>query len=169
MLIEGNSYLIKDVTERDIFSILKVYKKCEDFLSLGPVPYASEQMVLADLKHSEEENGIYCGIFSNGEMIGVVDFVLSNFDGEPNNAFITLLMIDIDHRRRGLGNAIVKAVENEILKNTQIESILSGVQINNISAINFWISMGYKIIAGPELLPDSTICYKLKKDIKATQ
>lgn len=165
MIIEGNSFIIKDVSEKDIDSILKVYKKCEDFLSLGPVPYASEQMVLDDLKHSGEEGGIFCGIFRNSEMIGVVDFVLNNFDEEPNNAFISLLMIDIDYRRNGLGKEVIKAVEAEILKNKHIESILSGVQINNISAINFWISMGYKIIAGPELLPDGTTCYKLKKSI----
>jgi ribosomal protein S18 acetylase RimI-like enzyme len=165
MIIEGNSYIIKDVSEKDINSILKVYRKCEDFLSLGPVPYASEQMVLDDLKHSEEESGIFCGIYKNGEVIGVVDFVLNNFDGEPKNAFISLLMIDIDYRRNGLGKEIVKAVETEILKNKHIENILSGVQINNILAINFWINMGYKIVGGPELMPDRTVVYKLKKEI----
>jgi ribosomal protein S18 acetylase RimI-like enzyme len=165
MLIKGNGYIIKDVSVRDINDILKVYKKCEDFLSLGPVPFASEQMVLDDLKHSEEEGGTYCGVYRNGEMIGVIDFVLSNFNGEPNNAFISLLMIDVDYRRIGLGKEIVKAIETEILKSIHIGSILAGVQINNISAINFWLSMGYKIVAGPELLPDSTICYKLRKRI----
>lgn len=133
---------------------------------MGPVPYASEQVVLDDLKHSEEEGGVFCGIYINDEMAGVVDFVLSNFDGEPKDAFISLLMIDMDYRRNGLGKEVVKSVEAEILKNKHIERISSGVQINNISAINFWIGMGYKIIAGPELLPDSTVCYKLKKDIR---
>lgn len=165
MIIEGNGYMIKDVSEKDIHSILKVYKKCEDFLSLGPVPYASEQMVLDDLKHSEEEGGIFCGIYRNDEMIGVIDFVLNNFHGKPNDAFISLLMIAVDYRGNGLGKEIVKAVETEILKNKDIESIFLGVQINNLSAINFWMNRGYKIIAGPELLPDSTTCYQLKKII----
>ena len=96
-------------------------------------------------------------------MIGVVDFILSNFEGEPKNAFIPLLMLDRDYRRFGFGKEIVKAVEAEILKNEQIERVLSGVQINNILAINFWLNMGYKIIAGPELLPDGTTCYQLQK------
>ena len=61
MLIEGNGYIIKDVAEKDLRHILQVYKKCEDFLSLGPVPYASEQMVIEDLKHSEEDGGVFCG------------------------------------------------------------------------------------------------------------
>jgi ribosomal protein S18 acetylase RimI-like enzyme len=163
MLIEGNGYIIKDEAEKDLRHILQVYKKCEDFLSLGPVPYASEQMVIEDLKHSEEDGGVFCGIYKDGSMIGVVDFILSNFEGEPKNAFISLLMLDRDYRRFGLGKEIVKAVEAEILKNEQIERVLSGVQINNILAINFWLNMGYKIIAGPELLPDGTTCYQLQK------
>jgi len=165
MFITINSYLIKDVAERDIDGILNVYRNCEDFLSLGPVSCASEQMVLEDLKHSREEGGIYCGVYSNGEMIGVVDFVPNNYKRVPNQAYISLLMIAMQHRRQGLGKQIVRAVEDEIIKNKQIERILSGVQINNLSAINFWFSAGYKIIAGPALMPDSTTCYQLEKRI----
>lgn len=165
MFIEGSYFIIKDVSEKDIGSILKVYKKCEDFLSLGPVPYASEQMIIDDLRHSKDEGGCFCGIYINSEMVGIIDFVLDNFDNEPNNAFISLLMINGDYRSNGLGKEVVTAVEAEILKNKHICNILSGVQVNNISAINFWINMGYKIIYGPELLPDSTVCYKLKKVI----
>jgi ribosomal protein S18 acetylase RimI-like enzyme len=165
MVIQGKYFTIKNVDVNDIDAIFEVYKQCEDFLALGPVPNASKQMILDDFKISEEEGGTFCGIFINDEMVGVVDFVLSNFDGKPNNAFLSLLMISKCHRRKGIGKDIVKAVEMEILKNHSIESILAGVQTNNEPAIAFWQEMGYKVVSGPELLPDTTIVFGLKKDI----
>jgi ribosomal protein S18 acetylase RimI-like enzyme len=166
MLIRGSYFTIKDVGKSEINAILQVYKQCEDFLSLGPIPYASERMVLDDLELSKKEGGIFCGIFIDAEMVGIVDFVLDNFDGNLNNAFILLLMISSCHRGKGIGRDVVKAVEEEILKNQSIETILSGVQVNNKSAINFWEKMGYRIVSGPELMPDTTIVFRLKKDIR---
>lgn len=169
MVIQGRYFTIQNVDKKDIDAIFEVYKQCEDFLSLGPVPYASKQMILDDFKISEEEGGTFCGIYINGEMIGVVDFVLSNFDGKPNNAFLSLLMISKCQRGKGIGRDVVEAVEMEILKNHSIESILAGVQTNNEPAIGFWKEMGYKIVSGPELLPDRTIAFRLKKDILSSE
>lgn len=45
-------------------------------------------------------------------------------------------------------------------------SILAGVQTNNKPAIEFWKRMGYKIVSEPQLLPDRTIAFKLRKDIR---
>jgi ribosomal protein S18 acetylase RimI-like enzyme len=166
MIIQREGFYIKDTDVKDIESILQIYKQCEDFLSLGPVPNASKQMVLDDLELSQKEVGVFCGIYIEGKMIGIVDFVLDNFEGKPNTAFISLLMISSYNRRKGIGRDVVKAVEYEILKNSSIETILSGVQVNNQPAIDFWIKMGYKIISGPELLPDSTIVFGLKKEVR---
>lgn len=166
MFIQGEGFSIKDIDVNDINSILQVYKQCEDFLSSGPVSTASKQMVLDDLKLSKEEGGVFCGIYIDDKMIGIVDFVLDNFEEKPNTAFISLLMISSCNRRKGTGKKVVKAVENEILKNSSIEAILSGVQVNNQPAIDFWAKMGYKITSGPELQPDSTVTFGLKKDVR---
>ncbi len=166
MFIQRRYFTIKNVDENDIDAIFEVYKQCEDFLSLGPVPHASKQMILDDFKISEEEGGTFCGIFINGEMIGIIDFVLSNFDGIPSNAYLSLLMISQYQRRKGIGRDVIEAVEIEILKNDSIKSILAGVQTNNKSAIAFWGKMGYKIVSEAELLPDTTIAFKLKKGIR---
>ncbi|HEX3043223.1 MAG TPA: hypothetical protein VHY08_00595 [Bacillota bacterium] len=37
----------------------------------------------------------------------------------------------------------------------------------NVPAIKFWNKMGYEIYAGPELLPDQTTVYHLKKKVSA--
>lgn len=165
MIIQGKDFTIRSVDQTDIDAILEVYRQCEDFLALGPVPHASRQMILDDFKISEEEGGTFCGIFVEGEMVGVVDFVLNNFDGNPGDAYLLLLMIAKSHRRKRIGQEVVKAVENEILKNSSITSILSGVQTNNEAAIAFWKGMGYKIVGGPQLMPDTTIVFELKKEI----
>ena len=50
---------------------LEVYRRCEDFLALGPEPKASLEMVLADLEISRQEGGCFCGIYGpTGNMLG---------------------------------------------------------------------------------------------------
>src|SRR6185369_13842498 len=86
---------IRPVTTEDLPAILRVYQGCEDFPALGPVAKASMAMVLKDLEISKEERGIVYGIYPDeGKMIGVVDFVPNNFQGNPHTAFLSLLMID---------------------------------------------------------------------------
>ncbi len=165
MFIQGEYYTIQKVDKEEVESIYNVYKNCEDFLSLGPISTATKEMVLDDLRLSEKEGGLFCGIFLEGEMVGIIDFVLSGYKDNPNHAYLSLLMISSNYRRKGIGMDVVKAVEREILKSKTIQSIFAGVQINNKHAIAFWEKMGYKIISGPQLMPDTTITYKLQKDI----
>jgi ribosomal protein S18 acetylase RimI-like enzyme len=165
MYIEGNSFIIRNLHINEIKSVVEVYKQCEDFLSLGPVASASIEMVLNDMKISEDEGGIFCGIYQGTEMIGIVDFVLSNFEGVTNHAFISLLMISMHRRRKGLGKEIVKLIEEEILKDSGVDTILSGVQVNNTEAIKFWNRLNYKIVSEAKLMPDKTTVYDLRKDV----
>ena len=165
-LIETKHYQIKLVTKDDLHSVLEVYKQCKDFLALGPQPHASMEMVLADLDVSRMEGGVFCGIWDhNGKIIGIVDFVPEMFEGNPHHAFLSLLMISKPCRQKGIGAEIVTAIEHKISKNTQVKCILSAVQSNNDLAIRFWQKMGYRIVSGPELQQDSTITYRLEKDL----
>ena len=67
---------IRPLAENELQSTLEVYKQCEDFLTLGPVPFASMEMVQADRDHSKKENGVYCGIWNeDNKQIGVIDFI----------------------------------------------------------------------------------------------
>jgi ribosomal protein S18 acetylase RimI-like enzyme len=166
MQIQGKGFTIKQIDESYAGQVLEVYKQCEDFLSLGPVPNASMQMVLDDFKLSRDEGGTFCGIYIEGEMAGIVDFNPSGFEGNPECAYIALLMISFKHRKKGVGTAIVKSVENEIRKKASIRTIRAGVQVNNPPAIAFWAKMGYEIISGPEVMPDTTVAYQLRKIIR---
>ena len=148
-------------------AILEVYRQCEDFLALGPVGQASLAMVQADLAHSAAEGGVFCGIYdhASGLMLGIVDFMLSGFEGDPSRAFLSLLMIAVPYRSQGLGGAVVRLVEDEIRRAGQARAIKSGVQINNPQAIRFWQRMAYRIISDAQPFPDGTVAYQLWKDL----
>ena len=107
---------------------------------------------------------LFCGIYDADEkMIGIIDYVPSHYGGEPSTAFLELLMIAAPYRNQGLGRTIVEAVEEEIRKDAGVRTILAGVQVNNPQAIRFWQRNGYRIISGPELMPDQTTAFGLRK------
>lgn len=170
MFIQHASFTLKPVTEHELEAIFAVYRQCEDFLALGPEPQASMAMVLADLKHSQEEGGSFCGIYEPaGALVGVIDVVPYNFAGNPRHAFISLLMIGQPFRQRGLGSQVVEALEQELRRNLQVEAVLAGVQVNNPAALRFWQRRGFHITGGPTLQPDGTTSVALQKIIKAAE
>jgi ribosomal protein S18 acetylase RimI-like enzyme len=166
IVLREPSLEIRPIVKDELNAVLEVYRQCEDFLALGPVPTASMEMVLNDLEISHGYGGLFCGIYNaDGKMIGIIDYVPSNFKGDPQAAFLDLLMIAASYRKQGLGKAIVEAIEDEIRKDPQVRVILSGVQVNNPLAIKFWQRNGYRIVSGPELMPDQTTAFALRKEI----
>ncbi len=156
---------IHPIAQDDLDAVLDVYKQCEDFLALGPMPTASMEMVLKDIQVSNAEGGVFCGIYTaNGKMIGIIDYVPTNYRGEHYTAFLELLMIAASFRKQGIGKAVVEAVENEIRKDAKVSTILSGVQVNNPQAVQFWQRNGYRIVSEPKLHPDQTTAVDLRKD-----
>jgi ribosomal protein S18 acetylase RimI-like enzyme len=156
---------IRPITQDNLDAVLEVYQQCEDFLALGPVATASMEMVLKDIEISRDQGGIFCGIYTaDGKMIGVADYVPSNYQGNPQTAFLSLLMIALPFRNQGIGKAVVDAVENAI-KDAQATVILSGVQVNNPQAVQFWQRNGYRIVSEPKLHPDRTRAFDLRKDL----
>jgi len=168
MRLKSERFIIRPVDEtREAAAILEVYRQCEDFLSLGTVAFASPEMVQLDLDHSRDEGGVFCGIYDRvtGEMMGIVDFIIAGFEGDPALAFLSLLMIAAPFRGQGLGEAVVQAVEREIRRADQARAIESGVQINNPQAVRFWQRLGYRIVSEPIPLPDGTTVYRQWKDL----
>jgi len=156
---------IRPIAQDDLGAVLDVYKQCEDFLALGPVPTASMDMVLKDIELSKAEGGIFCGIFTaGGRMIGVIDYVPRDYRGQPDTAFLALLMIALPFRKQGIGRAVVEAFENEVRKDPKVSTIFSGVQVNNPQAVQFWQRNGYRIVSEPKLYPDQTTAVDLRKD-----
>jgi ribosomal protein S18 acetylase RimI-like enzyme len=163
--VREHAFEIRPITQDDVEPVLKIYRQCEDFLALGPVATASMEMVRKDIEFSHEAGGVFCGIYTTGgQMIGVIDYVPSHFEGDPQVGFLALLMIAAPFRKQGIGAAVVEAIEAEIRKDPQITAIRSGVQVNNPQAIQFWQRQGYRIVSGPQLFPDQTTAFGLRKD-----
>ncbi len=166
MNITHERFTIRPVREDDRADILSVYRQCEDFLALGPVPQASMAMVQADLDYSTQHGGIFCGIFDpGGGMMGVIDVIPKGYEGEPHTAFLTLLMIRELYRAHGLGTAVVQAAEQYLVAQHTVDTIRAGVAVNNPGAIRFWARQGYVTVSGPIVFPDGTgfdLCKSLR-------
>ena len=161
---------IRPIAQDDLGAVLDVYKQCEDFLALGPVPTASMGMVLQDIELSKGYGGLFCGIYTSaGEMIGIIDYVPSNYEGDPHAAYLSLLMIAAPFRKQGIGKAVVAAIENEIKRNAQVDKILSGAQVDNLQAVRFWQRNGYRIVGEPKVYPGQLKGFDLRKDVTPTR
>ncbi len=164
VILQTNEFILRTVEKIDFPAILRVYKQSEDFLLLGPKPKASMKMVLNDIKHSKEEKGKYCGIWDlKGSLLGIVDFVPLLEDKE--SSFLSLIMISADYRDKGLGSKVIKVLEQYLTMKYSIKRILSAVQTNNEKAIRFWRRCRYVINTTPEIRPDKTTVYHMKKKL----
>jgi ribosomal protein S18 acetylase RimI-like enzyme len=157
---------IRPVTQADLEAVLAVYRQCEDFLALGPVAEASMELVLKDLQISQDDGGVFCSIhLADGKMIGVIDYISCNYQGDPQAAYLSLLMLASPYRNQGIGDAVVQAFERQVIQDAQVSVIYAAVQVNNPRAARFWQRHGYRIISEPRLHPDQTIAVDLRKDI----
>lgn len=158
----SDTSVIRPLEENEIYSTLEVYRQCEDFLSLGPIHVASMSMVLNDINHSRENNGIYCGIWNEqNEQIGVLDFIpMAN-----QIVDLSLLMISKKNRQNGIGTKIMKDFETYLKINYQTKTIHSGVQVNNEPGIYFWKKCGYIIGTIARDMHDGTIAFEMHKEI----
>jgi GNAT superfamily N-acetyltransferase len=92
-----------------------------------------------------------------------VDFTPSGFEGRPEVAFVSLIMLAPSVRGRGVGTETVGVIEREIRKDATVTMISSAVQVNNPDAQRFWLKCGYEIVGGPEARPDGTTVLGLQK------
>jgi hypothetical protein len=52
--IRDCSLTVPPITLDELDEVLNVYRQCEDFLALGPVPTASMEMVVKDIEISKD-------------------------------------------------------------------------------------------------------------------
>jgi ribosomal protein S18 acetylase RimI-like enzyme len=162
--VSNDRISLRPAGEENLAELLAVYKGCEDFLALGPVPAASPEMVRGDLESSAREGGTFCGVYwEDAGMVGVADFVPRNFRGQRGVAYIALLMLKQPFRNRGIGRRALALIEQEIRKDADVACIRAGVMVNNPPAIRFWRARGFEIVSGPERLADQTTVYRLEK------
>ncbi len=164
MHLTHERFSVRPLSEADLDDVLAVYRQCEDFLALGPVPTASMAMVRADWQLSQGQGGVFCGIYDpGGVLMGVLDVIPSGFEGAADEACLELLMIAAPYRSGGLGTAVVHALEEELVQHHPVRLIRAGVQANNPGAIRFWQRHGFVITGEAALMPDGTTAFPLCK------
>jgi RimJ/RimL family protein N-acetyltransferase len=165
VVFRTDTHAVRTYEPADLQATFDVYRQCEDFLSLGPVPRASTEMVLADIRHSLARGGLFCVIENKaGSIVGVLDFVATS----RSTAFLDLLMISRDHRDRGTGKSILFALERYLGQTHGVDRMESGVQTNNLAAIRFWKRCGFVIDEKPHALEDGTVAFEMSKEIHSS-
>jgi len=164
MYLTHERFTVRPLGDADLDDVLAVYRQCEDFLALGPVATASMEMVLADVRLSRQNGGEFGGIYDpGGVLVGVLDVIPCGVEGAADTAFLELLMIAAPYRSSGLGAAVVRTLEADLVQRCRVRVIEAGVQANNPGAIRFWQRQGFVITGEAALLPDTTIAFPLRK------
>lgn len=154
---------LRPVSPTDLPDLVELYRRCEAFLRLATDQPIDAAYVQADLDLSLEEGCAFHTIWVEGALAGVADWSEGGYRGRPAYGFINFLMIDPQWRGKGLGRAVVAAIEERVWRNPVVHSLGSAVQIDNPEAIAFWAAVGYATIDGPTLQPDGTTTFLLEK------
>ena len=164
VLFRTNNLFCSPSSPDELPPILEVYRQCEDFLSLGPIPKASLEMVKNDIRLSRKERGIFCCIYdSTSQIIGILDFIPQTENRDTS--FLSLLIISAPLRRKGYGKQLLEGLERYLKATYGTQLIKSAVQTNNSDAIQFWKRTGFNIDNKPVQRPDGTVVYPMHKMI----
>ena len=162
VLFRAGELTITPIDSDNLPALLEVYRHCEDFFALGPVPVASVQMIEADIGYSRDHNGQYCAIRdAQDRIIGVLYFIAKS--ERPHTSSLPLLMIAAPWRGKGYGRAVMHALEAYLKENFGAVQMISWAQTNNREAIQFWRGVGYHLSPEPRSQPDGTATYQMTK------
>jgi ribosomal protein S18 acetylase RimI-like enzyme len=121
--------------------ILKVYKECHEYfmLSLGREAVEDDVKYLYSEtpKGKDKNDKIIYGIFSDKNMIGVIDLITDY----PKNGICCIgqFVISREFHRTGHGKNSLVALENT----TNFNEYWIVVNVNNTNAYQFWKNMGF--------------------------
>ena len=89
--MDDPGFKVLPISPDNLSLVLEVYRQCEDFLALGPEARASLEMVKQDIAGSQQQGGLYCGLFDlSGRLMGVLDYIPAGFQGDPAQVFLEL-------------------------------------------------------------------------------
>jgi len=130
----------------DAAAIQELIERCADYVQLvsgqPPQPNDGEELLTDRPPNKSLEDKIVLGLFDEHDrLIGVLDAVRDY--PEAAGWYIGLLMIEPDHRRRGLGADVYRAFERWAA-NLGARAIRLGVFQQNEQAQRFWQRLGFE-------------------------
>jgi ribosomal-protein-alanine N-acetyltransferase len=124
---QGEEVVIRPITEKDVEQVAFLEQQCFSH------PW-SQEGVLAEL---EKENGCFVGAFYENRLVAYGSLVLTCGVGYINN-----IAVEKDHRQKGIGDALLTALE-EFCVNQKAESITLEVRQSNTVAIGLYEKHDY--------------------------
>jgi ribosomal protein S18 acetylase RimI-like enzyme len=121
----------------------------------GPFPPEEADAVFDDLPPGgTRETKLVCGLFSDDAMVGISD--LARDYPNRGTAMIGLLAIDEAYRRKGLGLAATRHIE-DLVRDRGCTVLRIGVVASNGPAFPFWRSAGFMATGESRLWVDGTV------------
>ena len=147
-IIEYEDKYLEDV--RDLLTELEEYILSIDQDKLDQVhPEYHEKKALVDLKEISENKGKCFLAIENDKVIGLIMGTIPSYDEYdyldykcPKRGKITELIVTSKIRNKGIGNALIKKLE-DYFKANDCEYVLVDVFAYNENAINFYDKKGY--------------------------
>ena len=137
----STKYKIKKLGAEDVSGILKLENGNPLYFAYCP-PEPCRETVLHDLKALPEgkslEDKFYIGFFENGNLIAIMDFILSF--PEKDTIFIGLFMMDSEES--GKGSAII-AEALTTWKSEGYKKVRLAYMKGNMQSRNFWRKCGF--------------------------
>jgi RimJ/RimL family protein N-acetyltransferase len=134
---------------RDYPAVVEIYRQTPHFiveLNGRPADTIGLEMVEEDAAQAANHGATFAGFFlrESNQMIGVADYVPSGYGGQPNRAWIALLLIAEPYHRQGYGTEAYRLIEEVIFANPDVQTLGLGGLVNNGPALGFWRAMGYE-------------------------
>ncbi len=142
-------YTIRNISEKDISNIVKVYNSNKKFLNthLG-CSEIDENFIRTEIEQMKLLNFITAGIvdFESDEVVGIIDYKLGEVE-----AYLSIIMIDSSLQGRGLGKSLINHFES--LMKAQKQKIIRIDVVNDYenNLVSYWKSLGFNTVKEIEL------------------
>ena len=124
--------------------VLEFFVRNGEFLrtveNIEPNASAVEQVFCSLPKGTKPDQKLVIGIYQDSQMVAFLELIKDR--QRPGEWLLSLLIVDVNHRRTGLGRGVVSALEARLWK-LGVDSVLLGVVESNVIAASFWQSLGY--------------------------
>jgi RimJ/RimL family protein N-acetyltransferase len=149
--LETERLLIKPLTSSQAEAVWNVYKQAADYLELQTTEPLSLAMARSDIEAASLRGSEFVGLFerTSNELIGVADFVPKNFRGQPDYAWLNVLLIRQSNRRQGYGTEAYRVIEEYIFDDPVVTRIGQALLPQFEPSLRFAEQMGFERAGGP--------------------
>jgi myo-inositol-1(or 4)-monophosphatase len=147
-VLHTGSYTIRPLDSDDGEALQALCERATDYFELvmgrPPGPAEAQSLYMALPEGKTYDHKLLLGVFHDIKLIGVVDLIRDH--PHPGTWTLGLLLLDPLHRGRGLGRAIVHALEDWV-RQQGATKLRIDVARQNVRALHFWRHLGFQLVA----------------------